>query len=187
MNRSDAELVADHLSGNEKSLEVLIKRNLKPVYGFVYKYAGNAENSEDITQDVFVKMWKNLKRFDQNKNFRTWLFAIAKNSAIDFLKKKKAVPFSEFENKYGENVIAETFRDLSPIPSELSERKEKYRCLALVAAKLPQKYGEVLSLRYDKDLSFSEIARFLGEKLNTVKSRHRRAIMILKSVFLRQK
>src|SRR3989344_3002747 len=88
MNRSDAELVADHLSGNEKSLEVLIKRNLKPVYGFVYKYAGNAENSEDITQDVFVKMWKNLKRFDQNKNFRTWLFAIAKNSAIDFQEKK---------------------------------------------------------------------------------------------------
>jgi len=66
-NYSDRKLIADYLKGDEKSLEILIQQYLKPIYNFVYRYAGNAQDAEDITQDVFVKVWRNLKKFDRQK------------------------------------------------------------------------------------------------------------------------
>ncbi|KKS99546.1 MAG: RNA polymerase sigma factor [Candidatus Giovannonibacteria bacterium GW2011_GWA1_43_15] len=84
-------------------------------------------------------------------------------------------------------MIAETLADTALLPTELSEKTEKFRNLALAVSRLPQKYGDVITLRYEEYLSFSEISRFLGEKLNTIKSRHRRALMMLKSAFLHQK
>ena len=94
MNRSDEQLVWDYLKSDEKSLELLIRRYLKPIYSFVYRYVGKAHDADDVTQDVFVKVWRNLKKFDREKSFKTWIFAIAKNTAFDHLKKKKAIPFS---------------------------------------------------------------------------------------------
>src|SRR3989338_146778 len=96
-DRSDQQLIADYLTGDEKSLKILYGRYLKPIYSFVYRYVGGGQDVEDVTQDAFVKVWRNLKKFDQNKSFKTWIFSIAKNTAIDFLKKKKAIPFSEFD------------------------------------------------------------------------------------------
>ncbi len=187
MERTDKELIFNYFSGDEKALEALFRRYFRKVYGFAHSYAKNSEDAEDITQETFLKAWRNLKKFDATKSFKTWLFAIAKNSAIDFLKKKRAVPFSEFENKDGDNMLVCTLADTAMLPAELSERNENIRGLSLAVANLPQKYGKVISLKHDEDLSFSEIARLLGEKLNTVKSRHRRALMMLKSAFLHQK
>jgi|SRR3989344_3254379 len=187
MEPSDAKLILGYFSGDEKALEILFGRYFKQVYRFAHSYSKNSEDAEDITQKTFLKAWRNLKKFDQSKNFKTWIFSIAKNSAIDFLRKKKEILFSELENTDGENMIAETLADTTLLPTELSEKTEKFYGLALAVGKLPQKYGEIISLRYGADLSFSEIARFLGEKLNTVRSRHRRGILMLKSVFLHQK
>src|SRR3989344_2314066 len=122
MNKSDHELISNYLNGDQESLEVLIRGYLKPIYSFVYGYAGNSQNAEDIAQETFVKAWRNLKKFDQGKSFKTWIFQIAKNTAIDFFKKKKAIPFSEFENEDGENTITETLADPSPLPNELLEK-----------------------------------------------------------------
>ena len=90
----DKILIQQYLKGDEKSLEILIARYLKPIYSFVYKNVGNPSEAEDITQEVFIKIWKNIKKFDQNKNFKPWIFQIAKNTSIDFLRKKKSIPFS---------------------------------------------------------------------------------------------
>ena len=162
MDPRDQQLVADYLGGDEKALEILFGRYFKQVY---------------ITQKTFLKAWRNLKKFDTNKSFKTWLFAIAKNMAIDFLRKKKDVLLSE----------AETLINPALSPMALSEKTEKFHNLVLAVGKLPQKYSEIISLRYNSGFSFAEIARFLGEKLNTIKSRHRRGILMLKSAFLHQK
>ena len=98
-NYSDEQLVARYLRGDEKSLEFLIQQYLKPIYSFVYKYVGNPQEAEDITQEVFVRMWKYIKKFDQRKKFKTWIFSIAKNAAIDFLRKKKPYPFQNLKMK----------------------------------------------------------------------------------------
>ena len=182
MNRSDQQLVSDYLSGDEKSLEVLFGRYLKPIYSFTYRYIGGGQDAEDVTQEAFVKAWRNLKKFDQQKSFKTWIFSIAKNAALDFLKKKKAIPFSEFENEDGENALTETLADSSPLPQELLEKADIVKILNAAIEKLSPKYRMVLFLRYNDHFTFREIAEIFGESLNTIKSRHQRAILILRKM-----
>ncbi len=186
---NDKVLIEKYLEGDEKSLEILIQNYLGPIYRFAYKYAGNEKDAEDITQDVFVKMWRNLKKFDQNKSFKTWIFSIAKNTAIDFLKKsrsafggKKSLPFSQFDTKDNKNIIEETFANTMPLPQEIFEKQEIIQELNSVISRLLPKYQTVLSLRYNDDLTFKEISEELEKPLNTVKSRHRRALIILKKL-----
>lgn len=186
MNRSDQQLIAEYLTGDEGSLEILFARYLKPIFSFSYRYVGSGHEAEDIAQEVFVKVWRNLKKFDQNKSFKTWIFSIAKNTAIDFLKKKKAIPFSEFENEDGENMITETLADPSPLPQELLERASMAQMLNSAMEKLSHKYRMVLFLRYNDHFNFREIAESLGEPLSTITSRHRRALIKLKEILTEQ-
>jgi RNA polymerase sigma-70 factor, ECF subfamily len=186
MDHSDQQLIADYLTGDEQSLELLIKQYLKPIHSFVYRYVGSTPEAEDITQEVFIRVWRNLKKFDQDKSFKTWIFSIAKNASLDFLKKRKTIPFSEFENEDGENMITETFVDPSPLPHELLERAGMAQVLTSAMEKLSPKYRMVLFLRYNDHFNFREIAESLGEPLNTVKSRHRRALVMLKKLLTEQ-
>jgi RNA polymerase sigma-70 factor, ECF subfamily len=182
MNKSDQELVLSYLNGDSESLEILIRSYLKPIYSFVYRYVGNKQEAEDITQETFVKIWRNLKKFDRSKSFKTWIFQIAKNTALDVIKKKKAIPFSEFENEEGENILTETMKDPALLPTELLEKSDIARVLSGALEQLSSKYRMVLFLRYNDHFNFREIAESLGESINTVKSRHRRALGMLKNL-----
>jgi RNA polymerase sigma-70 factor (ECF subfamily) len=182
---SDEELVAYYLKGDEKSLEILFGRYLKPIYNFIYRYVGGFSEAEDITQEVFIKVWRNLKKFDQNKSFKTWIFAIAKNSAVDFLKKRKEIPFSELEESEDEGGVIETLADPSPLPQELLEKADLALTLNSAMEKLPPKYRMVLFLRYNDHFSSKEIAELLGEPENTIRSRYRRALIMLKKLLLK--
>lgn len=173
----DNKLIQKYLRGDEKSLELLIKRYLKPIYGFVYKNVGSVAEAEDITQEVFVKVWKNLKKFDQNKDFKPWIFQIAKNTSIDFLRKKKPVPFSKFENENGQNVLLENVAaDSLNLIDTLSDK----RVVALAMQNLPERDQKIIELRHAQGMSFKEIAGVFQESINTVKSRYRRIIISLR-------
>lgn len=182
-NINDQILVEKYLQDDEKSLEILIQNYLKLIYSFTYRYVGNSQDAEDVTQEVFVKVWRHIKRFDQSKSFKTWIFSIAKNTAIDFLKKKKAIPFSDFDTEDGGNIIADTFADTAKLPQEIFERKETAQMLESAIAELSPKYRTILYLRYNSDFNFREIAETLGEPINTIKSRYRRALITLKNLF----
>ncbi|PIT90112.1 hypothetical protein COU23_00355 [Candidatus Kuenenbacteria bacterium CG10_big_fil_rev_8_21_14_0_10_36_11] len=177
---NDSQLVQKYLSGDEESLKLLIRNYLKPVFSFVYHFFNNHAEAEDIAQDVFVKMWKNLKKFDQQKKFKTWLFAIAKNTALDYLKKKKFLLFSEFINADGENILEETLTDINPLPDEIFEQADLAQTLEKIFDKLPAHYRVVLDLYYQKSFNLREIAEILGKQKNTIKSWHRRALIKLK-------
>jgi len=182
-NLSDEQLVSDYLKHkDDKTLETLFGRYLKPIYGFVYKYTNLLNEAEDITQETFVKIWRNLKKFDQNRSFKTWIFQIAKNTAIDFLRQKKNIPFSDFETEEGENPIANTLIDENPLPPEILDQKNLAEILATAIDKMSAKYRQVLHLRYYNQFTFQEIAETLNEPLDTVKSRHRRALITLKEI-----
>ncbi|PIU01892.1 hypothetical protein COT68_00780 [bacterium (Candidatus Torokbacteria) CG09_land_8_20_14_0_10_42_11] len=190
---SDQKLISLYLAGDEKSLEILFNRYLKMIYSFIYRYVGDQEAAEDVAQEVFVKVWKNLKKFNprknrfanfklrRQKNFKTWLFKIAKNASIDFLRKKKIIPFSSFDNEDG-NALTDTLADPAPLPDALLERQDLANLLTRALAKISFKYRAVLLLRYNNHFTFREIAESLGEPLNTIKSRHRRALIILKKI-----
>ncbi len=182
MSLSDEQLIVGYLKGDEKSLEVLIEKYLKPIYGFAYRYVDNSQEAEDITQEVFVRMWRNLKKFKSGKKFSTWLFAIAKNVAIDFLRKKKFLPFSAFEDEEGENALIETLADSGPLPEEILQKAQDAKILNAAVKKLPINYRTILFLYYNDHFNFREIAEILSEPLNTIKSRHRRGLILLKKL-----
>src|ERR1700733_2556258 len=94
---SDNDLVLQYRSGNKKAFEALVERYFAHVFNFITRYTSDQVAAEDIVQETFVKVWKNIKKFDETKNFKSWLFTIARNTSLDWLRKKKAVPFSSFE------------------------------------------------------------------------------------------
>jgi RNA polymerase sigma-70 factor (ECF subfamily) len=181
INYSDEQLVAEYLKGNKESLEILIRRYLKPLYNFAYRYVGNSREAEDITQEAFLRVWRNLKKFDQKKKFKIWAFAITKNLCVDFLRKKKTISFSDLEGDRN-NRLEETLADASPLPQEILERKDISRTVISALKKLPAAQRITLFLRFNDHFTFREIAESMGEPLHTVKSRHRRALIKLKGI-----
>jgi len=180
ITNSDQKLIADYLKGDEKSLEILIYRYLKPIYSFVYRYINNEVETEDITQEVFVKTWRSLKKWSPRKgSFKNWIFTIAKNASLDFLKKKKSIPFSRFENEKGQNILLEKIVDPKASLCD-TFNNETLNLLNLAIEGLSPKYRIVFNYYHNDNLRFSEIARALGESINTVKSRYRRAVIALR-------
>jgi len=173
---SDEKLVQEYLSGEEKFVEELLDRYLKPIYNFIFRMTGGRAVAEDLSQETFLKAWKNLKRFDPEKKFSTWIFAIAKNTSFDYLKKKKEIPFSVFLDEEGESWL-ENITDENILPDEILERKDIAAKVEEMLEKIPLHYRAILLLHYKEDFSLHEIAEILGEPYNTIKSRHRRALI----------
>ena len=177
IEKTDQEVISQYLNGDEKSLEFLVKKYLKPIYGFVYKNVGDTASAEDITQEVFIRIWKNLKKFDQKKEFKPWIFQIAKNASIDYLRKKKTIPFSKFENDKGQNILKE---NLPNKPTNFFKILEDKNTTAEIIKNLPAKEVKLINLRFNEKLSFKEIAEIFKESVNTIKSRYRRIIIKLR-------
>lgn len=182
MEKSDKQLVWDYLNGDETSLNFIIKRHLKLVYNFAYRLTGNAQVSEDISQETFIKIWKNIKKYDQNQEFKTWLLTIARNTAIDWLRKRKNFVFSDFETADGKNLITDFLSDHAPRPDKIAIQTEDKEFIGGLLDQLSQEDREIISLHYNDNLTFEKIGRILDRPLNTVKSRHRRVMIFLRKI-----
>ena len=179
---SDEQLAESYQkNGDEKALEYIIKRYLPLIFAFVKKYTGRPDDAADITQEVFVKVWKKIGQYNSAKSFRSWLYAIAKNTAIDWLRKKQAIPFSVMENE-DDLHFADSLTDDSPTVLDMLDSKINGRRLLLAIAQLPLKYSSIFLHRVDHDSSLKQVAQSLKIPLNTVKSRHRRGLIILKNL-----
>lgn len=186
MDTDDLSLILASRSGDEKAFDGLISRYIRPVYAFVLSMTHDVPMAEDIVQDTCVKAWKHLESFDNSKSFKTWIFAIAKNTAYDALKKKKALPFSAFaedDEDEGHESWADRIADQGPLPDELLMREDAAHLLGEKLSGLPEDFRRILELRYREDFSLNEIAEILGEPYNTIKSRHGRAIRSLRKAF----
>lgn len=183
---SDSELIKQYFKGNEQALNNLVKRYFKQVFFFAKTYAKNSAEAEDITQEVFVKAWKNLNKFEQDKKFKTWLFQITKNTCIDFLRKHKnfIAPESLDEQQMAENL--ERIVDKAPLPEEVFQAAEFSQKLEEALSRLPKIYETAVVLHLRHDLTFQEISEVLNESINTVKSRYRRALFMIREGFDKQ-
>jgi len=184
---SDNELALLAKAGNEQALETLIKRHLSIVYGCCLRYLGNQDEADDAVQEAFVKVWRNLKKIDPEKNFKAWALEIAKNTCLDMLKKKRTVPMSAFDDENGNNFIIDTFASSAASPSDMAEHSILSRILSSAMKKLSPAYQKVLSLYYKEGLNFREISESLNEPLHTIKSRHRRAVINLRLILDKNK
>ncbi|MDE2188681.1 MAG: sigma-70 family RNA polymerase sigma factor [Patescibacteria group bacterium] len=182
MEMTDAELIRSILDGKTAMFSVLVDRYSRDVYGFAFYLTKNEHDANDIAQESFVKVWKNLKKFKPDQKFKSWLLAITRNTAIDYMRKRRHVVFSDFDDENGSNLIEDTLVDEERLADEIAEIAESTVHVNSAVRKLPDFYRSVLALRYDEDLSFEEISEVLKKPLNTVKSQHRRALLALRKI-----
>lgn len=179
----DAQLIARYLhDGDEAALRTLFERHMRPIHGFLLRFTGSAQDADDLVQETFIKAWRHLRKVDPARGFRTWLFSIARRSAIDLLRKRRSVPFSAFDDQDGGNALLDSLEDDADLPDEVLVRKDAADLLRAGLDKLPVRFREVIVLRHEGELNFREMAEALGEPLNTVKSRYRRAFFALKKL-----
>ncbi len=179
MEKSDEEKVLECRNGNDDYFRELVEKYASPVFNVCARLAGR-ENASDLTQDTFLKAWKHLKKFNPKKAcFKTWLFAIARNTATDYLRRKKIPSFSDL------GTDEEPFADLPDeelLPDEALAKIEDKKLLEQVLEKLPENYKAILVLYYQEEMTFKEIGEVMKMPLNTVKSSHRRALISLRKM-----
>jgi len=143
----------------------------------ILKMVRNVDDAEDLTIEAFAKAFRNLARFKKDYTFSTWLFRIATNNAIDFIRKKKLETFSlntSFTDDSGESINIEV-EDRNLTPDEEAINEQKKALVRLFVTKLPSKYQRLVKLRYFDELSYEEIAEELEAPLGTVKAQLHRA------------
>ncbi len=175
---TDETLVERYRKGEKTALDQLIRRYLSSIHAFSRQYSGDPDRVADITQEVFVKVWRNIGKFDTTRSFKPWIFAIAKNTALDWLRRKEAVPFSFFENEEGE-LHFPTPHNHPSLEDSLDAKDAIFKARHVIS-ELPKRHSKVVVMHHDEELTFKEIAAILKEPLNTVKSRYRRGIRFLK-------
>lgn len=167
--------------GDEKAYAELMQRYKKPVYHMILKMVRNVDDAEDLTIEAFAKAFKNLKKFNPEFTFSTWLFRIATNNCIDFIRKKKLDTMSisnTFKDDQGDSVDID-IKDANLNPQEETIKSEKVEIIQTIVTKLPAKYQVLVKLRYFEELSYEEIAAELGAPLGTVKAQLHRARELL--------
>ena len=165
------------LEGDQSAFAMLMDRYKKPVYHMVLKMVRNVDDAEDLTIEAFSKAFKNLHRFKKDYTFSTWLFRIATNNAIDFIRKKKLDTFSldtSYTDDAGESVSMDVL-DPDLTPEEETVKTQKIELVQMFVTKLPTKYQRLVRLRYFDELSYEEIAQELDAPLGTVKAQLHRA------------
>jgi len=183
MTETDEKLVQNFVEGDDKALAQLIDRYLNPLYNFVFQLTRDGQVAEDIVQETFVKVWKHAGSFDAKKKFSTWIYAIAKNASYDFLKKKKAIPFSAFENEDGSSVW-ENIEDGASLCAEALLRKmDDVKDAQEFLDTLSPQLKTIFLLHHVQGFSLVEVAEILGSPTNTIKSKYRRALLLLRQQF----
>lgn len=177
---TDEYLARAAAGGDRGSFEELVRRYMKPIFNFVYRMTGNYAEADDLTQDVFLQVYRSLPSARLDLPFRPWLYVIARNKCLDSLKRKRALDFSALVDPETSESPIDAVADPDPLPDALLEHADLQRILREAILRLPERYRIVVSLRYAGELSFGEIARTLGLPENTVKTHFQRAKAILR-------
>src|SRR6185503_2970188 len=176
--REDAELVEESLGGNPLSFQLLIERYQDRIFALARHYTKSAVEVEDIVQDTFLKAYRRLETFQRQSSFSTWLYRIAVNTALDFLKRMGRSPVQAVEDPElsASPVRAHAGSGVSIAgPDARLRREEVARITAEVLAELPEIFRTVLVLREFEDLSYQQMADVLGISIGTIESRLFRA------------
>lgn len=169
----DIELVERAKGGDEKAYAKLLSRYRDSIYFMLLKMVGNKVDAEDLTIEAFGKAFRNIGLYSTSYAFSTWLFKIASNNGIDFLRRKKAkvVSIDQDENDKDENGSRQiTICDDQPDPSESMIRSQTVETVRAVVDKLKPRYKRLVELRYFKELTYEEIAEQLDMPIGTVKA-----------------
>ncbi len=178
----DRSLVARILSGDRDRFAELVTRYERRVINYVYRITHRYEDAHDLTQEIFVKVFLALDRYDPKYQFSTWVFRIAQNSAIDALRKKgvSEVSLTRQASDDSDQPKEREFADDGISPYRALKNKQLSAAIDTAVAKLPPDYRELIQLRHFAELSYEEIASMKKLPLGTVKNKLFRARNLLK-------
>ena len=167
----EQELIAAVLAGDADSFEPLVIEHQKKIYNLALRMTGDPDDAFDVTQDAFVRAYSSLKDFRGESAFGSWLYRLASNLCLDFLRSKKRHAVLSLSDEDGELEIS----DLRFSPESELERAELRDAVSRGLERLPAAARQIIVMRDVSGLSYAEIAEILGLELGTVKSRIARA------------
>ncbi len=181
MQPPDEDLVASILAGEHLLFEDLVGRYQNRLVNYLYRMLRNEEDAHDLTQEVFVKIYGALDRFDPRYRFSTWLFRVAQNAAIDRIRKRRLKLVSLHRSDKGDGDGGDwELPGHDPTPYQDARNVERGAAIRHAIDDLPWEYKELITLRHYGELSYDEIARLKEMPLGTVKNKLFRGRQMLK-------
>ena len=176
----DSRLIQEALAGNAKSYKKLMHKYHDAIFNFIFKMVRDRQQVEDLTQEAFIKAFSSLKNFNDEYAFSTWLYKIATNNSIDFIRKRKLQVYSidkPIESKDSDYTFELPDESYEADKELISDQRTKLLNDAI--AKLPEKYKKVIRLRHVEEKSYEEIAEALKLPIGTIKAHIFRAREVL--------
>jgi RNA polymerase sigma-70 factor, ECF subfamily len=179
----DERLISQLAVGDLRALEMLYQRYVRPVFSLAYRILDDAGDAEEVTQDVFERVWRHAPNFNQERGrFATWLLSMTHHVSIDLLRKRQRRPRA---------VDSETAERISRVTSDQSDdvleqalRSVEAERVRQALLSLPESQQKAIELAYFKGMSHMEIAALLGDPLGTVKTRIKRGMERLKAALM---
>jgi len=174
----DGQVVMRHLAGEAQAFGALVDRYQTRLLNFVNRTIGDRERAEDLVQEVFIRVFRHLHRFDQTKKFSTWIYTIASNLAKNELRNRSRNPlvlFQTIKKNWEADHRPLQFEDTTARPDDLYRKRFLKDTVDQCVQRLPEHHREVFVLRELEGKSYQEIAEITGCNLGTVKSRLNRA------------
>ncbi|MBN2010458.1 sigma-70 family RNA polymerase sigma factor [candidate division KSB1 bacterium] len=182
---TDSELIQRYLAGEVTAFNTLVWRWEKPIFNFCYRYLGNDELARDVTQQVFIRTYKNMKKLRTPDKFSSWIYQIASNLCKDEIKRMKRrnnIPLDYIRDNHQEHEF-DLMSDEHSQPDSVMNRKQIESIVRDALLEIPEEQRVVIIMKEYQGLKFQEIADALGESINTVKSRMYYGLNALGKVF----
>ncbi len=184
---ADQDIVERVIAGDTDSFSILVDRYQDRIYSAVLNYVSNPDDAVDVAQEAFVKAYTKLATFNRSSAFYTWIYRIALNAAVDFLRKKKSRPADSLDDaRYSQAGVEPVSKDPASDPEKVLVRSDNRRALREAIARLSDKLRSVIVLHDVEGLSQEEVAEILQVPIGTVKSRASRARMELRHLLSKQ-
>ena len=180
--QQDFKLVLKAIDGNQKAYADLLGRYRDAIYFMLLKMVNNAVDAEDLTIEAFGKAFKSIHQYAPNYAFSTWLFKIATNNAIDFIRKRRANTVSIDQSHDEDGSIHVSIQDNEPDPEESIINQQKVKMMRSIVSKLKPRYRRLIELRYFSEYSYEEISEELNLPIGTVKAQLFRARELLYNI-----
>jgi len=180
--QQDFKLVLKAIDGDQKAYADLLGRYRDAIYFMLLKMVNNAVDAEDLTIEAFGKAFKSINQYTPNYAFSTWLFKIATNNAIDFIRKRRANLISIDQSHDEDGSVHVSIQDNEPDPEESIINQQKVKMMRSIVSKLKPRYRRLIELRYFSEYSYEEISEELNLPIGTVKAQLFRARELLYNI-----
>ena len=173
--QEDRRLVEEALGGSQRAFYDLVQRYERPVFSVILRMVRDRALAEDLAQETFLKAFRSLASYDRQRKLSSWLFTIAHNAAIDYLRRKRlaTVPLEAEADRLGP--VDRAAAPASEGPERVALRSDLLRAFEAALAELRPDHAEVLVLRFQEGMAYDEIAEVMGLPLGTVKTHLHRA------------